>query len=231
MRTPAVFRSGLHALISNAHCAVVDDLPRQRREPLRSPASAQLRQNSPRIASIRQRECHRKGHTFFALGALPHRSSIFLVFSRSRGVAQPGSAPALGAGGRWFESSRPDQSNQRLTAARERPFRRTVVGIVVASRTLKVPGFACVMGRRGKNSSNHKRDVRNQKTRFPSVLLQPLGHLSVLVESTVYGPVAEPETSNCVRNCVRPPNVLRSLTAISDTLVTPTLEWRTSQYK
>jgi hypothetical protein len=26
----------------------------------------------------------------------------------SRGVAQPGSAPALGAGGRWFESSRPD---------------------------------------------------------------------------------------------------------------------------
>ena len=28
---------------------------------------------------------------------------------QSRGVAQPGSAPALGAGGRWFESSRPDQ--------------------------------------------------------------------------------------------------------------------------
>ena len=28
--------------------------------------------------------------------------------SQSRGVAQPGSAPALGAGGRWFESSRPD---------------------------------------------------------------------------------------------------------------------------
>jgi hypothetical protein len=25
-----------------------------------------------------------------------------------RGVAQLGSAPALGAGGRWFESSRPD---------------------------------------------------------------------------------------------------------------------------
>ena len=29
----------------------------------------------------------------------------------SRGVAQPGSAPALGAGGRWFESSRPDQNS------------------------------------------------------------------------------------------------------------------------
>jgi hypothetical protein len=31
---------------------------------------------------------------------------------QSRGVAQPGSAPALGAGGRWFESSRPDQISQ-----------------------------------------------------------------------------------------------------------------------
>src|SRR5690348_13282208 len=29
---------------------------------------------------------------------------------RSRGVAQPGSAPALGAGGRWFKSNRPDQT-------------------------------------------------------------------------------------------------------------------------
>ena len=27
-----------------------------------------------------------------------------------RGVAQPGSAPAWGVGGRWFKSSRPDQS-------------------------------------------------------------------------------------------------------------------------
>ena len=31
-----------------------------------------------------------------------------ILGNRSRGVAQPGSAPALGAGGRWFESSRPD---------------------------------------------------------------------------------------------------------------------------
>ena len=58
------------------------------------------------------------------------------------------------------------------------------------------------------------------RIRFPSVLLQPLGHLSVLVESTVYGPVVEPETPNCVRNCVRPPNVLRSLTAIWSRLAT-----------
>ena len=32
----------------------------------------------------------------------------------SRGVAQPGSAPALGAGGRAFKSPRPDQQNQGL---------------------------------------------------------------------------------------------------------------------
>ena len=35
------------------------------------------------------------------------RSAIMVAFCR--GVAQPGSAPAWGAGGRMFESSRPDQ--------------------------------------------------------------------------------------------------------------------------
>src|SRR5690554_471007 len=39
-----------------------------------------------------------------------------------RGVAQPGSAPAWGAGGREFESHRPDQLNQVLTAAFGWPF-------------------------------------------------------------------------------------------------------------
>jgi hypothetical protein len=33
-----------------------------------------------------------------------------IIATQSRGVAQPGSAPASGAGGRRFESSRPDQS-------------------------------------------------------------------------------------------------------------------------
>src|SRR5579859_5499783 len=32
----------------------------------------------------------------------------------SRGVAQPGSAPALGAGGRAFKSPRPDQQNKAV---------------------------------------------------------------------------------------------------------------------
>ena len=39
-------------------------------------------------------------------GAVGNCSKIRVT--QSRGVAQPGSAPALGAGGRWFESSRPD---------------------------------------------------------------------------------------------------------------------------
>ena len=37
--------------------------------------------------------------------------------SPRRGVAQPGSAPALGAGGRRFESSRPDQSSRPLAVS------------------------------------------------------------------------------------------------------------------
>jgi hypothetical protein len=55
-----------------------------------------------------------------------------------------------------------------------------------------------------------------ERIRFPSVLLQPLGHLSVSLESVVYGPVVEPVHPNCVRNCVRPPNVPRTLTGTAD---------------
>jgi hypothetical protein len=42
-------------------------------------------------------------------GAVRHLSGV----RTGRGVAQPGSAPALGAGGRWFESSRPDHFPQK----------------------------------------------------------------------------------------------------------------------
>src|SRR5579864_2071988 len=42
-------------------------------------------------------------------------SSSFII-KKCRGVAQPGSAPALGAGGRRFKSYRPDHfKTQRLT--------------------------------------------------------------------------------------------------------------------
>jgi hypothetical protein len=40
----------------------------------------------------------------------------------NRGVAQPGSASALGAEGRVFESHRPDQYVKRLQASCGRPF-------------------------------------------------------------------------------------------------------------
>ena len=39
-------------------------------------------------------------------------SGLESIKQSSRGVAQPGSAPALGAGGRRFKSSRPDQSSK-----------------------------------------------------------------------------------------------------------------------
>src|SRR5437899_10629549 len=44
-------------------------------------------------------------------GSPPGKESAIIekTHHQSRGVAQPGSAPALGAGGRRFKSSRPDQ--------------------------------------------------------------------------------------------------------------------------
>ena len=36
--------------------------------------------------------------------------AVELIHSKCRGVAQPGSAPALGAGGLRFKSGRPDHS-------------------------------------------------------------------------------------------------------------------------
>ena len=66
---------------------------------------------------------------------------------------------------------------------------------------------------------------------FPSVLLQPLGHLSVSLESIVYGLVVEPGNPNCVANCVRPLNVARSLTAIAKPHETIAPSAGASQYK
>ena len=48
--------------------------------------------------------------SFETVGLLLACTCARILGNFSRGVAQPGSAPALGAGGRWFESSRPDQS-------------------------------------------------------------------------------------------------------------------------
>jgi hypothetical protein len=45
-----------------------------------------------------------------------------IVCDSCRGVAQPGSAPALGAGGPEFKSRRPDQSFLRLTGISKKSF-------------------------------------------------------------------------------------------------------------
>ena len=46
--------------------------------------------------------------------ALRNQQKCFRIkgVDNCRGVAQPGSAPALGAGGRVFESHRPDQTSR-----------------------------------------------------------------------------------------------------------------------
>src|SRR5712692_1403138 len=52
-----------------------------------------------------------------------------------RGVAQPGSAPALGAGGPRFESARPDQFLQSLTFGAVLSLPPTVAVFVVTLRS------------------------------------------------------------------------------------------------
>ena len=61
------------------------------------------------------------------------------LFNQIRDVAQPGSVPAWGAGGRWFESSRPD----RLRVA-------IFFNVVTLFRAVAQPGSALRSGRRGR---------------------------------------------------------------------------------
>jgi hypothetical protein len=55
-------------------------------------------------------------------------------YKTCRGVAQPGSAPASGAGSRWFKSSRPDQQTQGLRSHDPSPF------LLLTSGLLQKPG-------------------------------------------------------------------------------------------
>ena len=59
------------------------------------------------------------------------------MMESSRGVAQPGSAPALGAGGRRFKSSRPDQLFQWHGAV-PGPFQQPDVDVFVAADCLRI---------------------------------------------------------------------------------------------
>src|SRR3954451_10734136 len=60
------------------------------------------------------------------------------TFSATRGVAQPGSAPALGAGGRRVESGRPDDADGRWTRGFADIARSGATGGVPPSCSLRV---------------------------------------------------------------------------------------------
>ena len=72
---------------------------------------------------------------------LPQKANYFILVKRSRGVAQLGSASALGAEGRWFESSHPDHlfcaavvqlvehQPSKLIVAGSSPVRRSIFGV------------------------------------------------------------------------------------------------------
>lgn len=71
---------------------------------------------------------------------MPQRTIYFILVKRLRGVAQLGSASALGAEGRWFESSHPDQffaavvqlvehQPSKLIVAGSSPVRRSIFGV------------------------------------------------------------------------------------------------------
>ena len=49
------------------------------------------------------------GLTASRVSRLIEGSPVPIITADKRGVAQPGSAPALGAGSRWFKSSLPDK--------------------------------------------------------------------------------------------------------------------------
>ena len=61
-------------------------------------------------------------------------------------MAQPGSAPALGAGGRWFESSRPDQSASSSDGLEQRPSKPRVRGSNPFWRATEGIGVGCATG-------------------------------------------------------------------------------------
>ena len=64
-----------------------------------------------------------------------------------RGVAQPGSAPVLGTGGRRFESCRPDSISLSLNLAKHK-------------RGVAQPGSAPVLGTGGRRFESCRPDTR-----------------------------------------------------------------------
>ena len=67
------------------------------------------------------------------------KSGILIRLFGCRDVAQPGSAPALGAGCRRFESCRPDQSRVWFNGRTE-AFQASNAGSIPVTRSTKTPG-------------------------------------------------------------------------------------------
>ena len=65
-------------------------------------------------------------------------------------VAQPGSALAWGASGRWFESSRPDRSRVII-----------LLKVITLFRAVAQPGSALRSGRRGRWFESSLPDIRS----------------------------------------------------------------------
>ena len=99
--------------------------------PARPPAGAQARH--PRPLPPCGRNWPKSASCSISVDADRHRTMAprpGIMSSFGRGVAQPGSAPAWGAGGRKFESSRPDHFSPSSSAGQARavPFRAAVAG-------------------------------------------------------------------------------------------------------
>ena len=83
-----------------------------------------------------------------------NRKSILL----QRGVAQPGSAPGLGPGGRRFESCRPDQWQRQVSENKTLAFavypRPPTAGLAATPQTHRRCGAIAVRPRRKRNAKN-----------------------------------------------------------------------------
>ena len=107
------------------------------------------------ISSVRSVKRFLKRRTRFPTAATPfvnfarncpktlRKSDILARLFGCRDVAQPGSAPALGAGCRRFESCRPDQSRVWFNGRTE-AFQASNAGSIPVTRSTKTPGQSLI---------------------------------------------------------------------------------------
>ena len=116
-----------------------------------------IRCSCPRclISSVRSVKRFPRRRTRFPTAATPfvnfarncpktlRKSDILARLFGCRDVAQPGSAPALGAGCRRFESCRPDQSRVWFNGRTE-AFQASNAGSIPVTRSTKTPGQSLI---------------------------------------------------------------------------------------